>query len=155
LPADSAPQASNAKPGGPAQRPAAGPVVPLTAMQAAPEELIGGGRAGGSAGDSRVLSKGEAAAAPSGRADDFSWPRGSARKTQSPDSDAAAALAAPEPTPDDAAAKAAQPPSGPRTSTAESGAANADSEPKPATKRRPRRPNPNAQQPFIFPNFFR
>jgi hypothetical protein len=154
LPADSAPQASNAKPGGPAQRPAAGPVVPLTAMQAAPEDLIGGGRAGGSAGDSRVLSKGEAAAAPSGRADDFSWPRGSARKTQSPDSDAAA-LAAPEPTPDDAAAKPAQPPSGPRTSTAESGAANADSEPKPAAKRRPRRPNPNAQQPSFFPNFFR
>ena len=121
LPGDSAPQAPNAKPGGPAQRPAAGPVVPLTAMQAAPEDLIGGGRAGGSAGDataSRVVGKGEAAAAPSGRADDFSWPRGT-RKAPPPDSDAAA-LAAPEPTPDDSAAKPAQPPSGPRTSTADS-----------------------------------
>jgi uncharacterized protein len=155
LPGDSAPQAPNAKPGGPAQRPAAGPVVPLTAMQAAPEDLIGGGRAGGSAGDataSRVVGKGEAAAAPSGRADDFSWPRGT-RKAPPPDSDAAA-LAAPEPTPDDSAAKPAQPPSGSRTSTADSDPANAASEQKPA-KRRPRRPNPNAQSPFVFPNFFR
>jgi hypothetical protein len=130
-------------------------VVPLTAMQAAPEDLIGGGRAGGSAGDataSRVVGKGEAAAAPSGRADDFSWPRGT-RKAPPPDSDAAA-LAAPEPTPDDSAAKPAQPPSGPRTSTADSDPANAASEQKPA-KRRPRRPNPNAQSPFVFPNFFR
>ncbi|TMJ91851.1 MAG: DUF459 domain-containing protein [Alphaproteobacteria bacterium] len=158
LPADSSPQGPNAKPGGPAQRPAAGPVVPLTAMQAGPEELIGGGRAGGSAGDataSRVLSKGDPAAAPSGRADDFSWPRGSARKAPPADSDAAA-LAVPEPTPDDAAAKSAQPPSGQRASTAESGSANAASEEKPPVKRRPRRPNPDAQrQPFAFPNFFR
>jgi uncharacterized protein len=154
LPGDSAPQAPNAKPDGPARRPAAGPVVPLTAMQTAPEDLIGGGRAGGSAGDataSRVVGKGEAAAAPSGRADDFSWPRGT-RKAPPPDSDAA--LAAPEPTPDDSAAKPAQPPSGPRTSTADSDPANAASEQKPA-KRRPRRPNPNAQSPFSFPNFFR
>jgi hypothetical protein len=125
-------------------------------MQAGPEELIGGGRAGGSAGDataSRALTRGEPVAAPSGRADDFSWPPGSARKAQPPASDAAA-LAAPEPTPDDSAAKPAQPPSGPRTSTADSDAANAASEQKPA-KRRPRRPNPNAQSPFVFPNFFR
>jgi hypothetical protein len=154
LPGDSAPQAPNAKPGAPAQRPAAGPVVPLTAMQAASEDLIGGGRSGGSAGDaaaSRVVGKGEAAA-PSGRADDFSWPRGT-RKAPPPGSDAAA-LAAPEPTPDDSAAEPAQPPSGPRTSTADSDPANAASEQKP-TKRRPRRPNPNAQSPFVFPNFFR
>jgi len=153
LPADSSPQAPNAKPDGPARRPAAGPVVPLTAMQVAPEDLIGGGRAGGSAGDttaSRAAGKGEAAGAPSGRADDFSWPRGT-RKTPPPD---AAALAAPEPTPDDSAAKPPQPPSGQRSSTADSDPANAAPEQKP-TKRRPRRPNPNAQSPFFFPNFFR
>ena len=158
LPGDSALQAPNAKPGGPAQRPAAGPVVPLTAMQAGPEELIGGGRAGGSAGDataSRALTRGEPVAAPSGRADDFSWPPGSPRKAQPPASDAAA-LAAPEPTPDDAAAKPAQPPSGERTSTTESGPANLAPEQKPAAKRRPRRPNPYAQRPpFFFQNFFR
>ncbi len=46
--AGAAPQAPNAKPGGPAQRPAAGPVVPLTAMQGRRRRsLIGGGRAGG------------------------------------------------------------------------------------------------------------
>src|SRR5256886_4345766 len=44
VPVDPGPQAPNAKPGGPAQRPLAGPVVPLTAMQTAPEELIGSGR---------------------------------------------------------------------------------------------------------------
>jgi len=157
LPTDASPQGPNAKPGGPAQRPAAGPVVPLTAMQVAPEELIGGGRAAGSAGDatgSRV-SKADPTGAPSGRADDFSWPRGSARKAPPPQPDAAA-LAAPEPTPDDTAAKAAPPPSGPRTSTTESGSTNAASEEKPAAKRRPRRANPDAQRgPFFFPGIFR
>src|SRR5947208_16380698 len=85
VPTDAGPQGPNAKPGAPAQRPAAGPVVPLTAMQAAPEELVGGGRANPSATDasaSRVPTKGEPIAAPSGRADDFSWPRGSALKVQ-------------------------------------------------------------------------
>jgi uncharacterized protein len=71
-----------AKPGGPAQRPAAGAVVPLTGAKAAPEELIGGGRAPprpatGDATATRVLTKGEPITATSGRADDFSWPRGS------------------------------------------------------------------------------
>src|SRR5213593_3163525 len=40
MPVDPGPQAPNAKPEGPVQRPLAGPVVPLTAMQAASEELI-------------------------------------------------------------------------------------------------------------------
>jgi hypothetical protein len=72
-----------AKPGGPAQRPAVGPVVPLTAAATTvPEELIGGGRATRAAPSdpvaTRVLTKGEPIPAPTGRADDFSWPRGSA-----------------------------------------------------------------------------
>src|SRR5262249_32478684 len=45
VPVDPGPQAPNAKPGGPAQRPLSGPVVPLTAMQTGPEELVGGRRA--------------------------------------------------------------------------------------------------------------
>jgi hypothetical protein len=50
-------------------------------MHVAPEELIGGGRATPvAATDATVtrgaLSKGEPLVAPSGRADDFSWPRG-------------------------------------------------------------------------------
>jgi len=40
---DPGPQAPSAKPGGPAQRPVVGPVVPLTAPSAEREELIGGG----------------------------------------------------------------------------------------------------------------
>jgi hypothetical protein len=80
VPVDPGPQAPNAKSGGPAQRPAAGPVVPLTETRVAPEELMGGAGAtpDGATGATvtRALTKGEALAAPSGRADDFSWPRG-------------------------------------------------------------------------------
>jgi hypothetical protein len=74
VPVGSDPQAPNAKAGGPAQRPVAGPVVPLTETRIAPEELIGGPAA--ATGASVTLTKGEPLAAPSGRADDFSWPRG-------------------------------------------------------------------------------
>jgi uncharacterized protein len=151
VPVDPGAQAPNAKPGGPAQRPAAGPVVPLTAMQAAPEELVGGGRASAAAldpGASRVLNKGEPIAAPTGRADDFSWPRGSALNVQPPGPDAI-----PAPAPDDAATKA---PAGQRGSMVDPGQANAAAEQKPAAQRRPRRPNPYAQRPpSFFPNFFR
>src|SRR5262245_50410650 len=44
MPVDPGPQ-EPAKPGVPAQRPSAGPVVPLTVSRVAPEELLGGGRA--------------------------------------------------------------------------------------------------------------
>src|SRR5262249_60989075 len=99
LPVDPGLQAPNAKPDGPAQRPLAGPVVPLTAMQSGPEELIGSGRAAPAvdATVSRVLTKGETAAAPSGRADDFSWPRGSALNVQPSPADLPAARPAPPP----------------------------------------------------------
>ena len=80
IPVDPAPQAPKAKQGVPAQRPEVGPVVPLTDTRVAPEELLGGGRAASApatdATVTRTLTKGEPVAAPSGRADDFSWPRG-------------------------------------------------------------------------------
>ena len=80
IPVDPAPQAPKAKQGVPAQRPEVGPVVPLTDTRAAPEELLGGSRAASApatdATVTRTLTKGEPVAAPSGRADDFSWPRG-------------------------------------------------------------------------------
>ena len=44
IPVDPAPQAPKAKPSVPAERPEAGPVVPLTVTRVAPEELLGGGR---------------------------------------------------------------------------------------------------------------
>jgi hypothetical protein len=62
------------------QRPVAGPVVTLTATSVSAEELLGGSQAppapttDGMA--TRVLTKGEPVTGPSGRADDFSWPRG-------------------------------------------------------------------------------
>src|SRR5439155_10614427 len=72
--------APNAKAGEAAQRPAAGPVVPLTETRFAPEELMGGASAAPAAASgasvTRALTKGEGLAAPSGRADDFNWPRG-------------------------------------------------------------------------------
>jgi hypothetical protein len=70
------------RPGGPAQRPLVGPVVPLTALATGQSELLGGGPARPATSSdpvaTRVLTKGEAIPAPSGRADDFSWPRGGA-----------------------------------------------------------------------------
>ena len=74
--------APGVRPGGPAQRPLVGPVVPLTALATGQSELLGGGPARPATGSdpvaTRVLTKGEAIPAASGRADDFSWPRGGA-----------------------------------------------------------------------------
>src|SRR5262245_20495027 len=69
------------RPGGPAQRPLVGPVIPLTVVTAGQNELLGGGPARPATSSdpvaTRVLTKGESIPAASGRADDFSWPRGS------------------------------------------------------------------------------
>ena len=83
IPVEPGAQPGATKPGGPAQRPAVGPVIPLTASATPPvEELMGGGRPPRQATPdpvaSRVLTKGEPITAPTGRADDFAWPRGSA-----------------------------------------------------------------------------
>jgi uncharacterized protein len=63
-------------------RPTIGPVVPLTATGSENGDLLGaGGHATQHEADpiaTRVLSHGEAIAAPPGRADDFSWPRAGA-----------------------------------------------------------------------------
>jgi uncharacterized protein len=102
-------QAPDAKAGGPAQRPAAGPVVPLTETRVAPEELMGGPGATPAAATgatvTRTLTKGEALAAPSGRADDFSWPRGGVNVEP-----AVAEPAAPDAAATDAGAKPAKSP---------------------------------------------
>jgi hypothetical protein len=72
-------QGPGARPGVPAPRPLAGPVVPLTISTAGQTELLGGGVQRPSLVDPvaiRVLSRGEPINAAPGRADDFSWPRG-------------------------------------------------------------------------------
>jgi hypothetical protein len=83
-------------------------VVPLTVTPVAPEELLGGGRAASPpATDATVnwtLTKGETVATPSGRADDFSWPRGAVKVGPGALEPTAADAAAP-----DAGAKSAKP----------------------------------------------
>ena len=80
-------------------KPAIGPVVPLSAIGSGEGgELLGGGRPAHKEADplaTRVLSHGEALAAPPGRADDFSWPRTDAKANADTVPDAAPAQAAP------------------------------------------------------------
>jgi hypothetical protein len=69
-----------AKGGTDVAKPAVGPVVPLNAATSEGGELLGSGKAGAAKKEpdalaARVLTRGEALAAPHGRADDFSWPR--------------------------------------------------------------------------------
>jgi hypothetical protein len=79
VPVDPGPQGRKGKLGVPAQRPMAGPVVPLTGANVGSGELLGGRETRPASADPaavRVLTTGEAVAAPTGRADDFRWPRG-------------------------------------------------------------------------------
>ncbi|MDO8877906.1 MAG: DUF459 domain-containing protein [Pseudolabrys sp.] len=73
--------------GMPTARPLAGPVVPLTLTSGNSEVLLGGSGAAASRADATaasVLVKGDAIAAPSGRADDFLWPRGTVAPPPAP-----------------------------------------------------------------------
>jgi uncharacterized protein len=147
-----------AKPGGPAQRPAVGPVIPLTASAAPPvEELMGGGRAPARQTTpdpvaSRVLTKGEPITAPIGRADDFAWPRGSA-----PIAEPVALQPTPPspPTPSastpSAQSKAGQPGAAAQRGTTDAQAAG---DPKQAQKQRPRQDAPRPPL-SIFQGLFR
>ena len=146
VPVDVAPQAPS-KPGGPAARPSAGPVLPLTAVRAAPDELIGAARAAPAVDTTatRVLTRGEPIAAPNGRADDFSWPRGNVTlepatndPNATPDSAARTAKPAAERAPAVDAAQAAQ---------------TAEAKPPPPRRPRPRAPNPYDQQRSFFGGF--
>ena len=74
VPAEPEHRGRKGKPGG-SVRPMAGPVVPLTGANVGSEQvLLGGPRE--SPGATVGLNAGKAVAAPSGRADDFGWPRG-------------------------------------------------------------------------------
>ena len=120
--------------------------MPLTVPRVAPEELLGGGRAASApatdATVTRTLTKGETAATPSGRADDFSWPRGTVNVEPGAVEPTAADTAAP-----DAGTKSAKPAQ--RSSAMDAYA----QEHKPAQRRpRPRpKPHPLAQQRQSFP----
>ena len=125
-------------------------MVPLTALNAGSDELLGGGRQNRApatdASVARVLSKGEPVAPPSGRADDFSWPRAGVNiDTNFPDAPPGAALPG--------AATADKAATGQRTRVSGAGAsasqASGDSR-----SRRPRSAEP-FRLPFSFPNLFR
>jgi hypothetical protein len=121
--------------------------VPLTDTRAAPEELLGGSRAASApatdATVTRTLTKGEPVAAPSGRADDFSWPRGAVNEPGAVEP-TTAGTAGP-----DAGTKSAKPAQ--RSSAMDAYA----QEQKPAQRRpRPRpKPKPLVQQRQNFPFF--
>jgi hypothetical protein len=166
-----------AKPGGTSTRPLVGPVISLTVSTTSPgaaEELLGGARpAARPAADSlaaRVLIKGEPIAAPTGRADDFNWPRGGAATitsepiSPSPAASASASVPPGSANPAATAAGAAQPKAG---KPAVPGAATTyqrlevegqtdDNRPKVA-KKPPQAPAPPRQlAPFAtIPNIFR
>jgi hypothetical protein len=77
VPIEPTPEAS-VVPGQPAPRPLAGPVMPLVASSVGTDQLLGGPGSRPAAVDAlaaRTLVKGEALAAPAGRADDYVWPR--------------------------------------------------------------------------------
>jgi hypothetical protein len=79
----SVPAAPSPGSGKPAERPLAGPVVPLTVTSSNSDELLGGGTAGRVHGDAlaaQVLVKGASVPSAQGRADDFAWPPGSTPK---------------------------------------------------------------------------
>jgi hypothetical protein len=78
LPTEPGTPDANAKPGQPAPRPLAGPILPLVASSVGTDQLLGGPGSRPAAVDAlaaRTLVKGEPLAAPAGRADDFAWPR--------------------------------------------------------------------------------
>jgi len=78
IPAETTTPDASAKPEGPAPRPIAGPIMPLVASSVGTDELLGGAGSRGVTVDPlvvRTLTKGDALAAPAGRADDFAWPR--------------------------------------------------------------------------------
>jgi len=78
LPTEPATPDANAVPGQPAPRPLAGPILPLVASSVGTDQLLGGPGSRPASVDAlaaRILVKGEPLAPPSGRADDFAWPR--------------------------------------------------------------------------------
>jgi hypothetical protein len=86
LPSEPATPDANAVPGQPAPRPLAGPILPLVASSVGTDQLLGGPGSRPAAVDplaARTLVKGEALAAPAGRADDYVWPRREVGREQS------------------------------------------------------------------------
>jgi uncharacterized protein len=149
VPVEQGAQGPNAKPGGPAQRPSVGPVLPLSTTNVTTDELLGSSRStrapAADASVNRFLTKGEPVAAPTGRADDFSWPRGTAAteplgNEPAPAAPASTSAGRPAATSGQRAAEDA-------SQNGQAGAAD------PKRQRRARRSD--APRPFSFPGMFR
>ena len=136
LPSDPGTPDTNIKPGAPAPRPLAGPILPLVASSVGTDQLLGGAGSRPAAIDAlaaRTLIKGEPLAAPGGRADDFAWPRREVGKVDAKDDIPIAAGT-------------------PADGTAQSAAAAATQQPKPV-KRRPRPAVINTEHGSNWPGF--
>jgi uncharacterized protein len=169
LPTEPATPDADAKPGQPAPRPLAGPILPLVESSVGTDQLLGGPGSRPASVDplaARTLVKGEPLAPPAGRADDFIWPRREIGYEQargetpvasvSPDGTVAAALA-PASTPAPAA-----PPKPKRPRPIQTGAPSMQdffglgTAPRPPPPVAPRRPRPPADlgRAASAPNFF-
>ncbi len=140
LPSDPGTPDTNIKPGAPAPRPLAGPIVPLVASSVGTNELLGGAGTRPAAIDAlaaRTLVKGEPLAAPGGRADDATWPRREVGKIDAKD---------------DVPVAAGAPAGGGGGVTPAATTAAATDQPKPV-KRRPRPAVTNTEQ-GSWPGFF-
>jgi hypothetical protein len=156
LPSEPGTPDTDIKPGQPAPRPLAGPIIPLVASSVGTDQLLGGPGSRPAAVDAlaaRTLIKGEPLTAPAGRADDPVWPRREVGIEPSK-ADTPVATAAP-----DAAnpASAAPKPKKPRpvhpTEQAESNGAFG-SRPAPPPKQRPAAPRPPADIGNFFSGLF-
>ena len=108
LPTEPATPDANAKPGQPAPRPLAGPILPLVESSVGTDQLLGGPGSRPAAVDplaARTLVKGEPLAPPAGRADDFVWPRREIGHEQAKGETPVASVA-----PDGTAARSPRPP---------------------------------------------
>jgi hypothetical protein len=126
--------------GKPAARPVAGPVVPLTVTPGNSEELLGGAGNSSPHGDAiatRVLVKGEAVPAPSGRADDFALQRGGETNVSPVTAPPAGALAS---APAESAPAEAAPTPEKKAVTPKNGAAGKVTQTVPNTSSKPKHP---------------
>ena len=150
------------KPGGTASRPVVGPVIPLTVSSSGGAEELIGGRApprpvSADPIATRVLVKGEPVPAPTGRADDFSWPRGSNSNVANPEPDLSAAPASavrPSPAVSPPTAPTASPssPAAPAPNRPATQRQNAETQPSESRPPAPKRTRPAGEAPPRPPN---
>jgi len=160
---------AGAKPGGASARPLVGPVIPLTVSTTAgaangAEELLGGARPAARPVTAdplatRVLTKGEPVAAPTGRADDFNWPRASAATvTSEPISPSPPATASANPAGAPAQSRAGagkQPAPGAPTAYQRLEVEGQSDDSKPKVPKKPAPPRPPVSPFATIPNIFR